>query len=668
MDNKRKDIINKVVFYTLVVLVSVVSAISLSVYNYAKANSNNYIIEFSNDTKLEKLEINNNPVSMQSLVSGDFYLEDELLGSSTDNNQIVMECPTADTFYVKFATVDSGAVYLNGEAQEITNGEYTFVLRTIDIIKESISTNTIFLFIICLVIVYGLLYYIRYFYRKLREEDIKVYHIVFFALALFVLYVFNYYFLYLLLRRFIVIPIILLMLYSVYTIYKMKDKKFENIYAALVAVVGITMIFIMPPFNVPDESSHYMRAYKDSLLNFEEDEDGYYAFPKAIDELAYRYRRNVHVEGNKIYPRNYISDVLKEADYEVMSTYETDYNNVKNLSFVPYVPSTLIFLIGRTLGVSSLLILLLCRLADFLIVSVCAYWAIKKVPCFKKVFLVVCLFPIFIQQCCAINMDYFTNAISVLLVSHLLTMIYGKEKVGKKETGILVVLSLALSLGKFGYFPLLLLLVLVPNDKFKNKKIAWLYRIAFFMAVFVVSFLFNIGATYGGNFGNDSSSNVYGLKYFFTNPLDFIKIMFVTAFNRIDQDIIRGFIDCFAYSTVWHDSALTIFVHFIYFSFILISDENDEKLTKFQRAVFLIIPAMVLAIVYAIALSQWTTKGSNLIWGIQARYFIPILISLYIGVSNSRINVDVKDKKLLYSMLIFAGFAISFLTIAMSFS
>ena len=524
------------------------------------------------------------------------------------------------------------------------------------------NVYTILVFLIALPILYFIIKYITIFYKKIVEDKIKFYDILLVGLCLFVIFFFNFYLLYTLLKKFIILLVIGIILAVWFLVKKLPDKKFEKIYLMFAISCGIMMIFLMPPFNVPDESSHFSRAYKDSLFVTTED-DGRFYFPKAINEFASKYANNVNFSDIKIYSRNYLSDMFKPVDYNIIDEKSSNYSNVKYLSFVPYIPSTLIILAGRLSNIAPLVLLLLCRFVNLMIVIICCYYAIKNVPHFKKAFLVVTLFPIFIQQSAAINMDYLTNAVAILLISFIIQLIYKKDKITNKEFAILGGLCFILSLGKFGYFPILLLFFLVSNDKFKNKYQAWAIKIAFILGTLILSFFFSLSAA-----TVETAANVYGIKYFFTNPIDSINVFIRTVFARLDQDIFRGFFDGFAYSTVWHQSLFKTFMYLMYFVFIIMSDENDEEISKISRCVLFGITILVIGIVYAIAFSQWTKTGERLINGIQARYFLPVLVPIYIGVSNKKFNLDIKDKRLVYSTIVTIGFCISFATIVCAFS
>ena len=652
----------KICFFSIIVILAITSAISVSVYYYSR-NDNNYSIEFSDKTKLKNISINSNNLNFGKFKGKTFLVDEKnVMSAKKSGNILNFKASIIDNVYVEFENSDGAKLFCNNEELNIENNIYEKFISTFSIIKNSLNVYTILVFLIALPILYFIIKYITIFYKKIVEDKIKFYDILLVGLCLFVIFFFNFYLLYTLLKKFIILLVIGIILAVWFLVKKLPDKKFEKIYLMFAISCGIMMIFLMPPFNVPDESSHFSRAYKDSLFVTTED-DGRFYFPKAINKFASKYANNVNFSDIKIYSRNYLSDMFKPVDYNIIDEKPSDYSNVKYLSFVPYIPSTLIILAGRLSNIAPLVLLLLCRFVNLMIVIICCYYAIKNVPHFKKAFLVVTLFPIFIQQSAAINMDYLTNAVAILLISFIIQLIYKKDKITNKEFAILGGLCFILSLGKFGYFPILLLFFLVSNDKFKNKYQAWAIKIAFILGTLILSFFFSLSAATGG-----TATNVYGIKYLFTNPIDSINVFIRTAFARLDQDIFRGFFDGFAYSTVWHQSLFKTFMYLMYFVFIIMSDENDEEISKISRCVLFGITILVIGIVYAIAFSQWTKTGERLINGIQARYFLPVLVPIYIGISNKKFNLDIKDKRLVYSTIVTIGFCISFATIVCAFS
>ncbi len=658
-----------VIISIISIILSALTAISFNVYNYSKEEVE-YTIEFTQNTKIKKIEINANDYQLVKLKDSELKLDKEdVLSAIVPGKTITIVAPITDNFYVSYLedekqTSDDMIIYKDGQLQEVKDNEYTFSIDKFNIIKNSINGYIIPIFIVMLFVMFGLVYYLFIYYDKVKNNEIKLYNIVLAMIDMFIIFICTYYILFLILRSLVVIPIICVFLYNLYVIKKVKDKKIENIYAMFSVIASIAMLFMMAPFNVPDEASHFLRAYKDSLFVGQTDDGGFWKFPSDVYELTNRFGRNLHSEENKLYAENYISEIFKNPDYEVLASSATNYGNVKNQSFLPYLPSAIVIFIGRMVNAPIFILFLLCRLINVIIVVCMCYVAIKLIPRFKKTLLIVSLFPVFIQQAAAINMDYMTNATIIMLISYIVFLMYKVEKINFKHLAIMALLCGILTLGKFGYFPILALMFLIPNNKFKNIKIAMTSKILFITIAFVISFALNMSVATNENIDVPQIDNVYGFKYVFKNPLRMIKIIISTMINRLDLDSFRGFIDGFGYSTVWNRGVFALLQIIMFFLYIMIKDDDDDTLNLNSRAVYLLIYFSIIGIIYVIAFLLFTKSGEKNIFGIQARYFIAPSLLLYIGVSNNKLLLKISNKKNFYSIITAISYVTAFISIS----
>ena len=664
----KNEIFKKVIFAVIVVILSSMGALSFSMFEYAKGETS-YNISFEN-VMIEKIGLNSNEYPLKSFVRDNLSLNEEknmLVANGIGN--IEVKANVVDDFYVKFKGDQNNiTITKDGVEQELSENDYLFIVNIKDVVVNSISISTLIYFIVFLPVMTLLLFGLKYVFGKIRDNNLKYYDILLYIVDVFLVYLFTFYAFSLILRKFIFLPIALFICYGIYVIATSKEKKYENIYAIFAVIAGVSILFLMAPFNVPDEASHYLRSYKESTLSFEYD-GGYYKFPKPITEFIYKYNRNLHSVQNKLYAENYLSEFGKSVDYNVEAQYETDYRNVVDLSVIPYIPSAIVIFFARLIHLSPLVMFLLSRLVNLTISVLGCYWAIKNIPCFKRVLTIVCLFPIFLQQATAINMDYFTNVVIIMLVSLIFEMIYSKEKIGKREIVLLTLLSIGLVLGKFGYFPVLVLLFLIPKEKFNNRVVEWIIKIGFIIAVLGFSLLINMRLATEQGTAPGQGLEVYGIKSFFTTPFTAVKVLLTTVVARIDQDLLRGFFDNFAYSTAANKAIFPLVMYFVYILLLFSKDEDDVvELPKLHRVFYIGSSLAIIAIVYAIAYSQWTSVGAAEISGLQARYFIATSALLYIGASNSLLDVNVKNKKILYTVLMATSLIISVITIGNFFS
>lgn len=660
---KENKINSKKIYLAItIIFLAFVSAISISVFIAAR-DTISLNINVTEISKIAKIEINGSDARLETFLNSDRYLKNENLHFNSQDN-IRIDLFVTDQIKIEFEEIGNAVVEVDNKVKKITENRFIYAKSIGNIIIESVSFHTFILFMIFIPIMIIVFKGIFNFYKKLENDKLKIKDIIAFFVSIFVIYIYMFHMLYSILGIIILVPIIAIIIANYI---KVRKFNLEKIYISIAIIVGITMLFVIPPFNVPDETSHMIRAYKDSTFNFSED-DGYIEMPRCFISFADRFAINVHSTDNQITGRMYLSEYIYNCDYSVPTEYLIDYRNVKNLSFVPYIPTTIITFIGKLIGITPLIILLLARAVNLLIVILCSYFAIKKVPHFKKAFFVVALFPIFMQQAAAVNMDYLTNAISILMSAYIIGMIYQKEKVSSKQLIVLGVMTILLALGKFGYFPIMLLLFLVPNEKFSSNKKAWFYKLGYLLFLFIFSYILNTTAAASGADGGTELEKYYGLKYIFTNFIDTIVVFFRTIFLRIDQDIFRGYFNCFGYSTIMHHSIPYVCMIAIYLVMILSYHEDDKKLNIKERIGYLIIPILVIGLVYTIAFSRWTQIGQPTIWGIQARYFLPVMPLLYIACSNSKLEINIKNKNGIYAMLTSVAYILSFLTIIVFFS
>ena len=137
---------------------------------------------------------------------------------------------------------------------------------------------------------------------------------------------------------------------------------------------------------------------------------------------------------------------------------------------------------------------MLSRFINLCICMILCYYAIKITPKFKKIFMLVALFPVFFQQAMGLNMDYLTNSISLILVALILNYKESDKDITYKQIFNILIFAIGIALCKFGYFPILWLVLLIPNNKFTSKKFAVIFKILFIFIPLIITFIFNFTA------------------------------------------------------------------------------------------------------------------------------------------------------------------------------
>ena len=527
------------------------------------------------------------------------------------------------------------------------------------IIFDILNYYYIIILAVSFAVILGLVVLVFKFLDKINKKNINLLDVVIFICSVFLIYLSVFYISLSLIREVIVVPIIAVAALSLYYIKDTIKENIENAYIVLATFFGIAMLFLIPPFNVPDEGAHFIKSFETSYIN--NNDGGYSNLPKSIEDFFYKYVQGSHDGSTKYNGKNYLSDFLQNGEYDVRSENIKDYTNTKFLSVVPYIPSIITIAIARIINLSPLLLVVIGKFTNLLITITLCYLALKKISCFKKVLFVIALFPIFLQQAGAINMDWLTNLSSLLIVVSVFYYRQTEKEIGIKDIALMSLIAIILAYCKFGYFPILLMVLLIPNEKFKDKKYAIIFKTLFIIVPSLLSYLQN------SSLGISNDSPYYHIEYALSHPFSAMKVYFATAFERMPLDIFRGLFDGFGVSTQWH-SSLVMYVLIALYVLLIASSGNGEKQFNWkERTLMLILSFLMICIIYSAMFFGWTYFGAPTIDGLQPRYFIPPVILIYLAITNNAIKLDVKNRNTVYSYSMIAIYLLCFLTISLGF-
>lgn len=630
------------------ILLAIVAALQFSVALKAKGYTT-YQIDVVKGSPITGITINNSRIDLTRYVNNDIKLKDEKLCSDTRGTITIMTS-VIDNIFIKY---DNNAkdMFVTKDGVEMKSNDTLFAYSTniLNDIKVSINMYTAIFIITFIPVFYILLWYVIRFITKLKEGDFKLYRLILTALSIFILYVCTFYILLYAMRYYVaIIPIICIGAILWYLKDTFKEKK-ENIYISIVIIAGITMLFIIPPFHVPDEYAHFIKSYY--MTASEKNGTSRENIPVSIDNFSFKYIQGMTDRSIKYNGKNYLSDLLEDGNYSKLSEYEKGYGNTFNLSILPYALSAITVGIARVLNLSPLLLILIVKLTDLILTIVLGYIAIKNTPKFKNIFLIALLLPMTLHQTAAINMDYLTNIMTILFTAFVFKYKWQDGKMNNYNKILLGVIALAIAYCKFGYFPFLLLVLLIPNDKFKSKSEAVLYKGCLILIPSLLSYIQNSG--FGG-----TDSPYYSLSYMIKHPYRIFQIYYNTAVERLPLDIFTGQFDGFGLSTKWLPSLYSTISVFIFVILYSIAG-NNEELKVVDRLSILFVGLLIIAAIYTGLLVGWTPVGSWTVNGLQPRYFLPATFLILIACSNDFIRLNVKNKERFISGSLFIIYTIS---------
>ncbi len=567
---------------------------------------------------------------------------------------------------------------LNGVEKKIdlyssTNAtyHYEYSYRLLNVVGDYFK-NITFINVLCLlgwfaasfVVLYFSLYLIKKTVSKIKSEKLKFTDIILSIISLFAIYLSCIYLFIETINVLTIIPILSVLAYFLYNNREIIKKKLEYAFIIIGVVVGITMLFFLPPFHVPDEGTHFVKSYEASQFN---DENrityvngikSYIYLPSDLDSFMKEYLNGVLSYDYTVSAKNYFFEMFHKIDYSNFSDEAFAFSNTSKLSVIPYIPSIIILMVTQLFSLPSLYMLLFGKLINLSIFLLVSYYALKQVKKFKKTFFLVMLFPMCIHQAAAINMDWLTNASFFLLAALLVNEIFSTEKISRKNLILITITAIILSLCKVGYFPLVFLVFLIPARNFDSRKKEWTFKI---LLPILMIFL----TMYQYLFVNSGSgvNNYYQLSIIWKDPIKLLSICINTFINRIDLDMFRGLMDGFGWATVWHRALMGFIVGATYLVLLLSDEEDIDDFNYKRRFNFLVMSATMIGIVYAAMLFCWTKIGYDTIDGLQPRYFIPPALLFYISISNKYLKLNVKNKNLFYAFGIVLVYLMAFVTI-----
>lgn len=417
-----------------------------------------------------------------------------------------------------------------------------------------------------------------------------------------------------------------MILIAVYFIWS-KKWSIEQKCGLLIFVIGIIYAVQFPPQTIHDEDIHIDVAYRLSnmiMSNGYENADGSLLMREGdlrIYQLTGR---------NSLRSHQYVMENFQLFNYD-NTTVDIQAETLTKNVFL-YLPQVLGMILARILNLGCFPLFYLSKMLGVLFFSICLYYAIKITPIGKMAFAVIALLPMTVQQTIGITYDSSLNGIALLLTAVCLKLIYD-TKINKKYWILMGILALWLLMFKRGVYVFILLLLLLIIEKKKvhfNKK--YMYVTVASSIVVGFSILYINRGVIVDLLGGEGTVN-YSYSYIIQHPLSFLSLLWQTI-------IVKGstYVETMiGIRLAWDEIAVNSIVIVSFGILLLISVMHTEGeqviILKRDKIVFCIVTFLVFCAVEVAALG-WTSVDSPYIWGVQGRYFIPILPIMLLTLDN----------------------------------
>lgn len=412
---------------------------------------------------------------------------------------------------------------------------------------------------------------------------------------------------------------------------------FPGLFLIFFLLCELTLVFLTPPLQVPDENAHLVRAYQISTGTFispqHEDVNGNIVSFQEKTPLSF-------LELNKFslpfaWQHAFSFDNIKDTlalPLEADNAASIDIPNTGQYSPVSYLPQALAAWLGMKLGLSLGSIFYLMRSAAVIFAAACLFLTLKLL---REKLLLICLLslmPMSMYEFASVSADSVNFALSLLITAFLLHLHSQASPLDAKKVLLLIAAALILGLIKQVYGVILLLYFLIPSSAIGSRKRFYLLGVLLISLFLIVSMAWTSFA-YGGSealMGAGSGINPQEqLAFVRQAPLQYISIFATTLSENFLQHY-KEFVGILGWCVI----PLPQPFYLLYFLLLAIGSLCGKlSLSLKQRG---LIFASVLASVSVIFFNQyltWTPVGNPQIYGVQGRYMIPLALMFFASFS-----------------------------------
>lgn len=365
---------------------------------------------------------------------------------------------------------------------------------------------------------------------------------------------------------------------------------------------GSIMLFVTPPFEVPDERAHVMRACEVSngiLYNKVPAEETKY--DKYFKNFFKREKENFHFAS-----RN---------------------------SAIMYIPSSLAIKIGSLFSKNSYFLFYFGRFLNLLAYIILCAFATKITPIYKYQFVYTALLPMALFMGMSYSADSYNNGFAFLFFAFIFKLIFEKKEISKKDFSVLTIFSIIGAFCKGLIYPSYLYIFIHKKQN----------QLPYLLILIVMSTLISFFWISINHKNLNTNFDVINNPLFMVEkPLKTIDL-FV---NTIKTNFIF-----FIKSTIGLLGVLSIYLpKYLYsqyiFIFITMFFILGEKITKKIKLIsFFLFVIFYLTILYS-QLIYWNNIETTIIEGFQGRYLISLIPFLFLAFPTFNLNISENFKNL----------------------
>ncbi len=452
----------------------------------------------------------------------------------------------------------------------------------------------------------------------------------------------------------VLVYILLLGTYLSLAVFRMKPEKVFLVTGGMLALI---YMLLLPPLSVPDEEVHLKQAYEytSRIMGREASKHGTVVMDKEDFHAMQMFETTPSLPE---YDR--LKDEILKSGRE-SGTIEIPHTDTRAPAVV-YVPGMIGILLGRILGLNGILVIYLGRICSILFYLMTMYWFIRLANFARAAAFVIAVLPMTVQQCCSYSYDSVVIEFVFLYLALLFRLIYEKQAIKRSQIAAYALFMILLSVCKGGmYMPLCLLTLLIPEDRFYGRKKKIIFTgcmaaaaVAAFLTTALRNVLYVVNPTAQQTADAYLAGENYGVAGLLADPMEFILLSVRTLFLSGSTFLEN----MFGSQLGWLDinvSRIVVYGMLLLTGLSILQMENGSSYSSLsvtirQKRMFLLVILLSAAMVFATMFISWTPRESTEIFGIQGRYFLPLLplvLMLFHGKSIT-IKKDI-SRKIMFS-------------------
>lgn len=443
----------------------------------------------------------------------------------------------------------------------------------------------------------------------------------------------------------LVVAILFLLLVASFCFFGKPENSIEKTFLVFVLILGIAYMIVLPAESAPDESRHIISAYNTSnfLLGGPEPEEALVYFE--ADDLSGLYGAYPNLHTYISLYTNFFNS-RQNSDYILV-----DKDFIIQAPFWTYLPQAIGISLGRILNCNGTVTILLGRLFSLFFFAGITYYSIKIIPFGKLILFAVSLLPMTMELIASYSYDTMIIALSFLYTALMCRLIFTKEALAIKDIAFPAIVFSLLAPHKYVYIALAMLALLLPGKKYKAAREKWISVGILFGGSAIVLLALKIGQPlYVAGYDTVEYRTIH---YCLHNIKEMIDIFCSTILQRSSYYLstmvgtLLGWLEMYMPPEVLVLSILNLFMA-------TIKTDSDNIVTVKARhyLVFSLCVLCVFILTLAALLLTWTPIWSNIIEGVQGRYFIPVLPLLLFCVQK----MDIRSSKSMVKPVAYVAF------------